>query len=62
MTRRAAALGIDIDGVVKSEAEVQREQQEQQQLAMAQHLGPNAINQIGENQRAAQAEAPTTGG
>jgi hypothetical protein len=45
--RRAAALGLDIDGLIKSPEQKQAEQQQRMQMEMMNRLGPNAINQIG---------------
>lgn len=41
--RRAAALGLDVDGLVRSEQEVQATRQAAAQAQMAQSLGPDAI-------------------
>ena len=47
LDRRAAALGIDTQGLIKSEEQLQMEAQQQQQAMMmqqaAQHLGPGAM-------------------
>lgn len=45
--RLAAAGGIDTAGLIKTEEEVQAEEQRQQMLMMAQTLGPNAVNAMG---------------
>lgn len=45
--RRGAALGIDMDGLIRSEEEIQKAERQQQLQALAQHLGPQAINQMG---------------
>lgn len=45
--RRGLALGIDMDGLLKTEEEVQQEQQAAQQAAMIEKLGPNVVNQAG---------------
>lgn len=47
LKRRAAALGIDDDGLVYSDEELAAQQQQQQMMQMVQQLGPNAINQVG---------------
>lgn len=47
--RRAASLGISIEGLIKTEEEIQAEQQQAQQMALAQQLGPNAINAMSQN-------------
>jgi len=44
MSRRASALGIDTDGLVRSEQEIQQMQQQQQMAAMAQQTAPNMVN------------------
>ena len=49
--RAATALGIDPEGLIKSQAEIEREQQQQQMQALMEKLGPNAINQLGETTR-----------
>lgn len=46
-TRQGNALGIDMDGLILSEEEVQEREQQAQMMAMAEKLGPNAINQLG---------------
>jgi len=47
MTRRGAALGIDMSGLIKSPEQVQQEQNQAQMMAMAEKLGPQAIAQMG---------------
>tara|TARA_B100001248_G_scaffold260736_1_gene249818 strand:- start:3800 stop:5221 length:1422 start_codon:yes stop_codon:yes gene_type:complete len=42
--RRATALGIDTLSLLKSPEQMQAEQQQAQQMAMMEKLGPNAIN------------------
>ena len=48
MSRRASALGIDTDGLIRSEEEVAGMMQQQQQAeamkVATQSLGPNAVN------------------
>ena len=44
MSRRASALGIDTDGLVRSEQEVMQQQQQEQMMAMAQQAGPSMVN------------------
>lgn len=44
LRRKAAALGIDIEGVIRSEDEVQKERQRTQQQQMAEKLGPAGIS------------------
>lgn len=45
--RFGTAEGIDMGGLIKSEADIQAETQQAQMMAMIQKLGPNAINQVG---------------
>lgn len=45
--RRAAALGVDAAGLIKTKEEIVAEQQAAQQAAMMEKLGPNAVNQLG---------------
>lgn len=47
LTRRGTALGIDMKGLVKSEEEIQQEQQQAQMAAMVQQGIAPAINQAG---------------
>ena len=48
LARRAAALGIDPEALIKTQEEVQEEQQAQMRMQMAQTLGPKAIEVGGE--------------
>lgn len=48
--RRGVALGIDMDGLVKSEEEVAENEQQAQMQAMAQNMGPQAINAMAQLQ------------
>jgi hypothetical protein len=59
--RRGTALGIDMDGLVKSEEEVQAEQQQAQIQALVAQLGPNVINQLGAAAREAAAPPKAAG-
>ena len=43
LKRRASALGIDIEGLVKSEEQLSQEIQQQQQQAMVQQMAPQAL-------------------
>jgi hypothetical protein len=45
LQRRAAALNIDMKGVLRSEDEVQRRREEKERQQMVQKLGPEAIKQ-----------------
>jgi hypothetical protein len=57
LTRRAAALGIDTEGLIRSPEEVQQEQQQAQMMALANKAGPALVNQVGQGAR----ENPETG-
>ena len=46
MKRRASALGIDTEGLVRSQEEIDAMMQQQQQAQMAQQLGPSAIQAV----------------
>jgi hypothetical protein len=46
--RRAAALGVDVEGLIRSEEEVAQQRQAQQQAAMQQAAAPQAIQQTGQ--------------
>lgn len=48
LKRLSTARGVKADGLIKPAEVVAQEQAQKQQLAMVQHLGPNAINQIGQ--------------
>jgi hypothetical protein len=45
--RRGAALGIDMGGLIRTDEEIQAADQQAQQQAMLQQLGPQAIAQMG---------------
>lgn len=62
LTRRATALGVDMDGLIKSEQQVQLEHQQAQQQQMMQQLGPNAVNQLGNVTKQAMANGQGPGG
>lgn len=47
LTRRGTALGIDMKGLIKSDAQIAQEQQQQQQMALIQQGLAPAINQAG---------------
>ena len=47
MRALASGIGIDDASLLKSEETIQAEQQQNQQRAMLEKLGPNAVNQIG---------------
>lgn len=47
--RRAAALGVNTDGLIPTEAEAAQAEQEAQMRAMVSQLGPEAIKQVGNN-------------
>ena len=44
MSRRAAALGIDTQGLIRSEEEMQAMMQQQQMASMAEKAAPNMVN------------------
>mgnify|MGYP003136262075 CR=1 FL=1 len=50
LDRRALALGIETDGLIKTEEEIQSEMQQQQQAAMMQQMGPDVMAQMAEQQ------------
>jgi hypothetical protein len=52
MERRATALGIDIEGLVRTEEEVAAEAQQMQQQAAMSQLGPQALDMLGEQMKA----------
>jgi hypothetical protein len=59
--RRATALGIETEGLIKTEEEIQQAMQQAQMLEMAQKLGTPAINAAQEQYMAAQEqEQPQT--
>jgi len=47
LNRRAAALGIDTEGLIKTEEEIQAERQQAMAAQMAEKLGPESISQLG---------------
>lgn len=49
LARRAAALGIETDGLVKTEEELAAAQQQTMMQNMTRELGPNVINQVGKS-------------
>ena len=51
MDRRALALGIDTEGLIKSEEEIQMEKQQQQQAEMMQQMSPEALSGIAASQQ-----------
>lgn len=57
--RRAAALGIDIEGLVKSPEQKQAEAQQRMQAEMMNRLGPNMINQMGAMAQTGMKEPPS---
>lgn len=60
--RVGVSAGIDMDGLVKTDAQIAQDQQQQQIMSLVQQLGPNAINKIGDlvkQQQAAPTGAPT---
>jgi len=49
LDRRAAALGIDTKGLIKSQEELQQEAQQAQQMQMMQQLGPQAMKSVSDS-------------
>lgn len=47
LSRRAAALGIDSKGLIKDEESLAADQNQAQQMAMMEKLGPAAVTQLG---------------
>lgn len=47
ITRRGAAIGIDMNGLVRSDEEIAAAAQQAQMQQMIQTLGPNAVNAVG---------------
>ena len=47
LKRRATSLGIDVEGLIKTEEEIQFEQQQAAQQAMAQQVAPNVATAAG---------------
>ena len=45
--RRGAALGIDMSGLIKTDEELAKADEQAQLMALAQNLGPQAISQMG---------------
>ena len=50
--RRAAALGLDTTGLIRTEEEVAQAEQQAQMMEMAQNLGPQALTVMGQQQKA----------
>jgi hypothetical protein len=51
LERLGASLGIDTDGLVKSEEQLQQELQQEQMATLAEKVGPEAVRQIGAAQQ-----------
>lgn len=49
LARRGAALGVDMTGLLRSEEEIQAQNQRAQKQAMIEKLGPTAIGAVSEN-------------
>jgi hypothetical protein len=60
ITRRAAALNIEIDGLVRSEEQVQASRQQKTQQAMMEKLGPQTIKAMSDQSLAVQQTQPTS--
>jgi hypothetical protein len=56
--RRATALGIDTQSLLKSPEQMQAEQQQAQQQMMMEKLGPNAVNAAGKMMQEQQEPSP----
>jgi hypothetical protein len=50
LERLGASMGIDTDGLVRSQDEVAKEMQQEQMASMAEKLGPEAMRQMGAQQ------------
>jgi hypothetical protein len=48
LSRRAAALGIDTEGLIKSEEEIAAARQQAMMSQMAEKMGPQMVNQVGQ--------------
>lgn len=48
IARKAVALGVDIEGIIRSEEEVQQMEQQVQQMALLEKLGPQAVRNEGQ--------------
>ncbi|MBY4725711.1 MULTISPECIES: portal protein [Burkholderia] len=63
--RTGASLGIDMNGLIKTDEQIAAAEQQAQMQNMLQQLGPNAVNQLGglmkQNMQGQQAAAPTQG-
>lgn len=57
ITRLGTSLSIDMDGLVKSDQQVQQEQQQAQQMQMAQNVAPHVVKGVSDNLKQAQANA-----
>lgn len=60
MIRRATSLGIDVSGLIRTEAQIQQQQQAQQQQSMAEKLGGPAIKAMSDQMMAARQSPPQT--
>lgn len=59
-SRRAAALGIDTEGVIRSEEDVQASRQQQQQAAMMEKLAPTGVKVMSDHALAGKEQQNTT--
>ena len=59
LTRRATAVGIDTEGLIKSEEEVAQMRQQQQMMEMANKLGPTAMTEANKQYMQTQEQQPT---
>ena len=46
LKRRATALGVDTEGLIRTEEEIAAQQQQSQQMAMLEKLGPQGIKSV----------------
>lgn len=60
ITRRATALGVDIDGVVRTEEEVNENDQAAAQQELIKQVAPQTVSQVGETVRANQQQGGST--
>lgn len=62
MKRAATALGIDTEGLLKSEEDVQRMNQQQQGAQTLQNMAPEIMKQIGQRRQQGQGEVESNNG
>jgi hypothetical protein len=59
--RRAAALGTHIDGLIRTEEEVQQKRAAAQEQAIAEKAGPATVTQMGQLEKQSREQAPPEG-